>query len=46
MDEGMYEIEMEFDARGLTGGVYFYRLSVSQDGILRYTETNKLLLMK
>jgi hypothetical protein len=44
MDEGDYEIE--FDANGLTSGVYFYRLSVSQDGIVRYTETKKLLLMK
>ena len=40
----MYEIQ--FNANGLTSGVYFYRLSVSQDGIVRNSETKKLLLMK
>jgi hypothetical protein len=44
MDGGEHEIT--FDASGLTSGVYFYRLSVSQDGILRNSETRKLLLMK
>jgi hypothetical protein len=44
MDEGMYEVQ--FDANGLTSGVYFYRLSVSQNGIVRNSETRKLLLMK
>jgi|GEM_PF-4388700 len=40
------EHEITFDASGLTSGVYFYRLQVSQDGILRYSETRKLLLIK
>jgi hypothetical protein len=44
MDEGMHEVQ--FDASGLTSGVYFYRLNVSQDGISRFSETKKLLLMK
>ncbi|MBS4027752.1 MAG: tandem-95 repeat protein [Ignavibacteriales bacterium] len=44
MEEGEHEIQ--FDASGLTSGVYFYRISVGQDGILSYTETKKLLLMK
>jgi|GEM_PF-1572770 hypothetical protein len=44
MDEGMHEVQ--FDASGLTSGVYFYRLNVEQNGILSYTATKKLLLMK
>ncbi|MBS4029727.1 MAG: T9SS type A sorting domain-containing protein [Ignavibacteriales bacterium] len=44
MEEGEHEIQ--FDANGLTSGVYFYRLSVGQDGILGYTQTRKLLLLK
>jgi hypothetical protein len=44
MDEGMHEVQ--FDASGLTSGVYFYRLNVGQNGILSYTATKKLLLMK
>ena len=44
MEEGEHEIE--FDAANLTSGVYFYRLSVAQDGDMRYSETKKLLLLK
>ena len=44
MDEGEHEIQ--YDASGLTSGVYFYRLGVSQDGILRYSETKKLVLLR
>ncbi|MBS4026988.1 MAG: T9SS type A sorting domain-containing protein, partial [Ignavibacteriales bacterium] len=46
MDEGKHEVE--FDASGLTSGVYFYRLSVSHpnESAIRYTQTKKLLLMK
>ncbi|MBM4167305.1 MAG: T9SS type A sorting domain-containing protein [Ignavibacteria bacterium] len=40
------EYEINFDATNLPSGVYFYRLSVSQNGILRYNETKKLMLMK
>ncbi|MBS4029512.1 MAG: T9SS type A sorting domain-containing protein, partial [Ignavibacteriales bacterium] len=44
MDEGKHEVE--FDASNLPSGVYFYRLYVTQQGLLRYSETKKLLLMK
>ncbi len=44
IEEGEHEIE--FDASNLSSGIYFYRLSVAQDGILRYNETKKLVLMK
>jgi hypothetical protein len=44
MDEGMYEVQ--FDASGLTSGVYFYRIDVAQNGISSYTATRKLLLIK
>jgi hypothetical protein len=44
MDEGMHEIQ--FDASKLSSGVYFYRLYVGQNGILSYTATKKLVLMK
>ncbi|MBM4167147.1 MAG: hypothetical protein FJ218_09565 [Ignavibacteria bacterium] len=44
MDEEKYEIH--FDGRNYHSGTYFYRLTVTQQGMLRYTETKKLLLMK
>jgi len=44
IEEGQHEIE--FDASRLSSSVYFYRISVAQDGIARYNETKKLLLMK
>ncbi|MBS4029590.1 MAG: T9SS type A sorting domain-containing protein [Ignavibacteriales bacterium] len=44
MSEGEHEVT--FDANGLTSGVYFYRIAIAQEGILRYSETKKLLLMK
>jgi|GEM_PF-3254459 len=44
LDEGEHEVQ--FDASKLSSGVYFYRISVTQDGILRNTETRKMLLMK
>ncbi|MBS4028217.1 MAG: SBBP repeat-containing protein [Ignavibacteriales bacterium] len=44
MDEGTHQLE--FDGDNLSSGIYFYRLSVTQDGILRYNETKKLLLLK
>jgi|GEM_PF-1680822 len=47
MEAGMHEVE--FDARELPSGVYFYRISVTQladASKLRYTETKKLVLMK
>jgi len=44
MDEGMHEVE--FDANNLPSGMYFYRLYVTQQGLLRYSETKKLVLMK
>ena len=40
------EHEVQFDANNLSSGVYFYRLDVAQNGISRYTQTKKLLLMK
>jgi len=39
MDEGEHEVQ--FDASGLTSGVYFYRLQSGE-----FTQTRKLLLMK
>jgi hypothetical protein len=43
MESGEYEVQ--FDASGLTSGVYFYRLNVnSENG--NFTATKKLLLMK
>jgi hypothetical protein len=39
MDEGMHEVQ--FDASGLTSGVYFYRLQAGE-----FSATKKLLLMK
>ena len=39
MDEGMHEVQ--FDASGLTSGVYFYRLQAEE-----FSATKKLLLMK
>jgi photosystem II stability/assembly factor-like uncharacterized protein/uncharacterized protein (DUF2141 family) len=44
MEEGEYEIH--FDATHLPSGVYFYRLNVTQNGNVRYTDTKKLLLLK
>jgi len=46
MNEGKHNVE--FDASGLTSGVYLYRLSVSHpnESAIRYTQTKKLLLMK
>ncbi|MBM4166256.1 MAG: T9SS type A sorting domain-containing protein [Ignavibacteria bacterium] len=44
MEEGAYELQ--FDAGNLPSSVYFYRINVTQDGTLRYTETKKMLLMK
>jgi len=41
IDEGMYEVQ--FDANGLTSGVYFYRLNVNNG---EFMQTRKLLLMK
>jgi hypothetical protein len=43
MENGEHEVQ--FDASGLTSGVYFYRLNVnSENG--NFTATKKLLLMK
>jgi hypothetical protein len=44
MREGTHEVG--FDASNISSGVYFYKLRVIQQGILRYTETKKLLLIK
>jgi hypothetical protein len=44
MENGEHEVQ--FDASGLTSGVYFYRIDVAQNGILSYTATRKLLLIK
>ncbi|MBS4027925.1 MAG: T9SS type A sorting domain-containing protein [Ignavibacteriales bacterium] len=45
LEEGKHEIQ--FDASGLTSGVYFYRLIVADEkGKQVYSETKKLLLMK
>jgi hypothetical protein len=41
MDEGMYEVQ--FDASGLTSGVYFYRLNVNNG---EFVQTKKLVLMR
>jgi len=38
--------EIQFDASKLSSGMYFYRIDVARNGISRYTETKKLLLMK
>jgi choice-of-anchor B domain-containing protein len=40
------KFEAEFDASGLPSGIYFYRLTVTQLGKLRYTETKKFVLLK
>ncbi|MBM4165352.1 MAG: T9SS type A sorting domain-containing protein [Ignavibacteria bacterium] len=46
MNEGKHEIE--FDARTVTSGIYFYRLDVTHpdNAELHFTETKKLLLLK
>ncbi|MDX1700816.1 MAG: hypothetical protein R3250_09370, partial [Melioribacteraceae bacterium] len=43
---GNYEVE--FDATGLTNGLYFYRLQVYSDegGAGDYVETKKMVLLK
>ena len=40
------EHEVQFDASQFPSGVYFYRLSVTQNGNVLYNETKKLVLMK
>ena len=40
------EHEVQFDASGLSSGVYFYRIDVARNGITHFTQTKKLLLMK
>ena len=44
MEEGEHEVQ--FDAGNLPSGIYFYRINVTQQGLLRYSETKKLVLMK
>jgi uncharacterized delta-60 repeat protein len=44
MDAGKHEVE--FDASRFPSGVYFYQLDISQNGILFYRNTKKLLLVK
>jgi len=43
-DAGKFEVQ--FDASNVSSGIYFYRLSVTQLGKLRYTETKKFVVMK
>ncbi|MBI3193158.1 MAG: T9SS type A sorting domain-containing protein [Ignavibacteriae bacterium] len=39
--------ELEFDASNLASGLYFYRITVAgQDGILSYTDSKKMTLIK
>ena len=40
------EHETQFDASNYPGGVYFYRLQVSENGKQIFSETKKLVLMK
>jgi hypothetical protein len=40
------EHNVEWNAEKFPSGMYFYRLNISQDGILRYTETRKMILLK
>gem|GEM_PF-2703337 len=44
MENGEHEIA--FDASNLTSGIYFYRLSVTEQGTVRYNETKKLVVVK
>ncbi|TAK63883.1 MAG: T9SS type A sorting domain-containing protein, partial [Bacteroidetes bacterium] len=45
VDKGEYEIS--FNAASLPSGVYIYRINaVGQDGILSYTDTKRMVLMK
>jgi len=44
MEKGTHEVE--FDASHIPSGIYFYRISVSQFGTLRYTETKKFVVVK
>jgi uncharacterized protein (DUF2141 family) len=43
-DAGKFAVQ--FDASNVSSGIYFYRLSVTQLGKLRYTETKKFVVMK
>jgi photosystem II stability/assembly factor-like uncharacterized protein len=38
--------EIEFDASNVPSGIYFYRLNVTQDGLLRYGGTKKFVVVK
>ncbi len=41
---GSYEVN--FDASNVTSGVYFYRISVSTNGSVNWTQTKKMVLVK
>jgi Secretion system C-terminal sorting domain len=42
--EGSYEIS--FDAKNLSSGVYIYRVTVSNNGRILFTDSKQMLLMK
>jgi hypothetical protein len=44
MNAGNYE--MNFDGTGISSGVYFYRLDVTGDAGLSFSETKKMILVK
>jgi hypothetical protein len=46
LQPGTYEVK--FDGKGITSGVYFYKMVVRNDGssIGDFTETKKMLLVK
>jgi len=44
MESGIHEIQ--FDASRLSSGVYFYRMSVTENGTMKHTEIKKMVLMK